>query len=239
MAPARALKVRLNSGVLLGMEKFISLTPELAAYVASHHSGAARKSDLDHAMRALRLETENLGDIAQMLISQEQGTFLSILVAATGARRVVEVGTFTGYSALCLARALPADGKLFCFDQSDEWTRIARRAWSNTDLDSKISLQLGDAKATLRDWQPDGKIDFAFIDADKSGYDSYFELLLPHLRPNALMLFDNMLRGGKIESDNSDEGAAVRALNQKLASDARLESVLLPVADGIMICRKK
>jgi len=221
------------------MEKFISLTSELAAYVASHHSGAARDHGLDQTMRALRQETEALGEIAQMLISAEQGTFLSILVASTGARRVVEVGTFTGYSALCLASALPEDGRLFCFDQSDEWTSIARKAWKSANMESKISLQLGDAKATLRDWQPDGEIDFAFIDADKSGYDAYLELLLPHLRRNALILFDNMLRGGRVQTDQSDEAASVRALNDKLASDARVESVLLPVADGIVLCRKK
>jgi len=138
-----------------------------------------------------------------------------------------------------IANALPPSGRLWCFDQSDEWTSIGRPYWERAGLSERITLQLGDARQSLAYWQPDGEIDFAFIDADKTGYDTYFELLFPRMRRNGLFVFDNMLRGGRITTPESDDDEALALLNEKLTHDDRLESVLLAMADGLMLCRKK
>lgn len=218
-------------------EKFISLNSDIYKYVDQHRT----RDSLDRVLDALREETTNLGDISAMQISAEQGGFFSLLVAAIGAKNVIEIGTFTGYSALCIARGLPEGGKLLCLDQSEEWTNIARRYWRQSGLESKIELRIGDAKSTLRTLPETEQFDFAFVDADKTGYDEYFELLLPRLKKNALVIFDNMLSGGRVvtEAAENENVRALDALNKKLARDARVESVLLPVADGLNICRKK
>ncbi|MDQ3815554.1 MAG: O-methyltransferase [Armatimonadota bacterium] len=216
--------------------KYITLTDDIYHYVTTHHSAAD-----DPGLAGLRAETEKLGGISRMQISPEQGAFMSLLIAASGARSAIEVGTFTGYSAICIARGLPADGKLICCDISEEWTSIARRYWSRAGVADKIELRLGPAADTLRGLETGLQFDFAFIDADKTGYDAYYELILPRLRPNGVIIFDNMLRGGKVAqpplTDSDDQ--AVDALNKKLAHDARVESVLLPLADGLHICRKR
>lgn len=216
--------------------KYTSLTPELYAYTIAHRSGAG-----DAVLEALRAETEALGDISRMLISHEQGSFLSLLVAALGVRDAIEVGTFTGYSSTCIARGLPDDGRLICCDRSDEWTGIARRYWKRAGVESKIELRLGAALETLEQLDANLTFDFAFVDADKVNYDAYYEMLLPRLRRNGVIIFDNMLWHGRVvdESDNEVDTLAIRALNARLARDKRIESVLLPVADGLHICRKK
>lgn len=219
--------------------KHINLTPELAAYIRAHRSGA-----IDPILDELRAETERLGDISKMLISPEQGNFLSLLVAGLGARTAIEVGTFTGYSAICIARGLPAEGRLICCDLSDEWTSIARRYWPRAGVEHKIELRLGAAEKTLSALESDLEFDFAFIDADKPRYDIYYELLLPRLRPNGLIIFDNMLWSGRVVNPPLDDPDirdinAINAMNDKLAHDPRIESVLLPIADGLNICRKK
>jgi caffeoyl-CoA O-methyltransferase len=215
--------------------KFLSLTPQLYEYVCAQRSGTD-----DALLERLRIETDTLGDISRMQISREQGSFLTILAAAVGARRIIELGTFTGYSALCLARALPEDGKLLCLDLSEEWTAMARRYWREAGLADRIELRLGPAAEQLRQLDTAESFDLAFVDADKPGYDLYYELLLPLLRPNALILFDNMLYSGHVLSPSFDEGSqAVDALNRKLAADPRVETVLLPFADGLQICRKR
>ena len=221
--------------LLIMNEKYISLTPEIYHYVAAHHSAAN-----DPVLEELRQETEKLGDISQMQISVEQGSFLSLLVAATGARRAVEVGTFTGYSSICIARGLGAGGQLICFDRSDEWTGIARKYWTRAGVENKIELRLGAAADSLRDLDAAIEFDFAFIDADKTGYDTYYELLLPRMRSNGLLVFDNMLQHGRVATGpiTDPNVQAIDALNRKLASDPRVESVLLPVADGLHLCRK-
>jgi caffeoyl-CoA O-methyltransferase len=215
--------------------KFIPLTDNVYDYVLAHRSNAH-----DEVLEALRAETATLGGISEMLIPREQGSFMTMLVAATGAKRALEIGTFTGYSAICIARGLPADGKLICCDISEEWTSIARRHWPRAGVENKIELRLGPAQSTLEAMSPDEEFDIAFIDADKSGYDNYFELVLPRLRSNGLILFDNMLRRGKVVGENlTGEDAAIDTLNTKLANDSRVDSVLLPLADGVMMCRKK
>ena len=215
--------------------KFLSLSDPLYRYLCRC------RSDADNPiLDALRKETEALGEDSKMQISQEQGSLLSLLVAATGARSAIEVGTFTGYSSLCIARALPEGGRLICMDESKEWTSIARKYWASAGVEKRIDLRLGAAIPVLQQLDPVMKFDFAFIDADKTEYDAYYELILPRVRPNGLILFDNMLWGGRLGGAPVTEasGRAIDALNHKLASDERVESLLLSIADGIQMCRK-
>ena len=216
--------------------KYISLNDEICQYVIAHRSAGS----LSGVLQALQRETEALGEISEMQIAPEQGSFFSLLVAAIGAKNAVEIGTFTGYSAICIAAALPADGKLLCLDRSEEWTNIARKYWKQADVESKIELRVGDAGSTLEAIAEAPHFDFAFIDADKTGYDKYYELLLPRLKKNALIIFDNMLSDGRVAAENieSENARALDAMNKKLAGDTRVQSVLLPIADGLNICRK-
>ena len=216
--------------------KYLALNDSLYRYVCRHRSDAN-----DPILRALRKETEALGDISRMQISEEQGAFMQLLVAAIDARSIIEVGTFTGYSSLCMARALPANGKLICVDASKEWTDIARKYWKKAGVDRKIELRLGSAIPILQKLERKLMFDLAFIDAEKTEYDAYYELLLPRVRRNGLLIFDNMLWGGRLGSGpiKQASGRAIDALNRKLARDKRVEAVLLPVADGLQICRKR
>ena len=216
--------------------KYVELTDALYDYVLRHRSHL-----VDPILQELRSETESLGEVARMLISPEQGDFLTILTKLLGVRSAIEVGTFTGYSSICLARGLAAGGRLFCFDINAEWTAIANRYWEKAGATDRIELQLGDAKEILVTWQPPEPLDLAFIDADKPGYDTYYELLLPKMKPNGLFIFDNMVWGGRvIEQPLTDpDGLAIDRLNTKLAGDPRVESVLLPVADGLHLARKR
>jgi caffeoyl-CoA O-methyltransferase len=216
--------------------KFVALTDALYSYIVRHRSRVA-----DPLLEALRAETESLGDIARMLISPEQGDFLTLLTKLLDVRTAVEVGTFTGYSSICLARGLAERGRLHCFDVNADWTAIAQRYWKEEGIAHRIELQLGDAKQVLQDWEPRAPIDLAFIDADKTGYDTYFEILWSKMKPNGLFIFDNMVWGGRvIEQPLTDpDGVAIDRLNRKLASDPRVESVLLPIADGLHLARKR
>jgi len=216
--------------------KYLPLNDELYEFARSHRSGIH-----DPILTALREETATLGDDARMQISEEQGQLLYLLAQLIGTRRAIEVGTFTGYSALCVARALPPDGKLLCLDIDDEWTSIASKYWEQAGVVDKVELRIGPAIETLEKLYPDSFFDFAFIDADKTEYNSYYELVLPHIRPNGLILFDNMLWGGRVlkGASNHENAKAIRELNAKLATDSRIECVLLPVADGIQLCRKR
>lgn len=217
--------------------KYLALNDDLYRYVCRHRSGSS-----DPVLESLRLETAALGDDARMQISPEQGSFLTILAAAIGARTALEVGTFTGHSSISIARGLPAEGKLLCLDESREWTDIARRYWSRADVERKIDLRLGPAIATLQALEPGLVLDMAFIDADKREYLTYYELLLPKVRQNGLILFDNMLWGGRVlPGHNAGDTSApmLDELNRTLAADPRVETVLLPIADGIQLCRKR
>lgn len=176
-----------------------------------------------------------------MQISEEQGNFLQIITATTGVRRALEIGTFTGYSSLCIARGLPSDGQLTCLDVSREWTDIARDFWRRAGVAGQIDLKIGPALESLKKLDDKDPIDLVFIDAAKEEYDAYFEAVLPRVRANGLILFDNMLWGGRLGRGPIEEnsGRAIDALNKKLATDPRVESVLLTVADGIQMCRVK
>jgi caffeoyl-CoA O-methyltransferase len=217
--------------------KYVALNDSIYSYLCGLRSDAA-----DPLLQELRAETAALGEeVAKCQISDDQGTFLSILTAAVGAKSAIEVGTFTGYSSLCIARGLPADGRLICLDANREWTGIAQKYWARAGVKPRIELRLGPALATLQQLEPGLSFDLAFIDADKTEYDAYYELLLPRVRRNGLILFDNMLWGGKLGAGpvEAATGRAIDALNHKLAQDSRVEAVLLSVADGIQVCRKR
>jgi predicted O-methyltransferase YrrM len=220
---------------MAGADKFTRLTPELYGYAVAH--GHNR----DPLLAQLAAETAELGAISVMQIAAEQGTFMGILARAIGARMAVEIGTFTGYSALCVARALPADGRLLCCDINEHWTAIARRYWEKAGVANKITLKLGPAVDTLRALPASTVFDFAFIDADKPNYRSYYEEVLTRLRTDGLLLIDNVLWNGQVldASDNSENTRAIRELNDFIANDNRVEAVMLPIADGLTIARKK
>src|SRR5262245_45283427 len=193
--------------------KYLTLNDPLYHYLVECRTNAK-----DPILEALRKETDGLGDISRMQISAEQGSFLTLLVAAIGARSAIEVGTFTGYSSICIARGLTDGGRLICLDESQEWTAIARKYWARAGVEKKIELRLGRAIALLRKLEPDLSFDFAFIDADKTEYDAYCELILPRVPQNGLILFDNMLWGGRLGSGSVSEesGRAIDKLNRKL-----------------------
>lgn len=218
------------------MRKYTLLTDSLYDYLTRHRSGAD-----DPVLEELRAETIKLGDVSGMAISLEQCSFLTFLTAAIGAIHAVEVGTFTGSSALSIARGLPPMGRLTCFDQADDWTGIARHYWKKAGVSDKIELRIGDAATTVSQYEPEHPIDFVFIDANKDGYDLYYESLLPYVRTGGVIVFDNMLRHGEVLdpiAEQTVETQAIDRLNAKLARDPRVQSVLIPVADGLNLCRK-
>jgi caffeoyl-CoA O-methyltransferase len=176
-----------------------------------------------------------------MQIAPEQGAFLALLVELIGARRCIEVGTFTGYSSTAVALALPGDGRLVCCDVSEEWTAVAKRYWQDAGVADKVELRLGHAAETLDQLLVDGEgaYDLAFVDADKTGYDGYYERLLRLLRPGGLMVLDNMLRRGEVLDPDDEDTRAIHALNEKLSSDDRITLCLLPVADGVTLALRR
>ena len=172
-------------------------------------------------------------------IALEQGAFMQSLTRALGVRRAVEIGTFTGFSALCIARGLLADGTLLCLDRSAEWTAVGRRYWERAGVADRIELRVGDALPTLRELPAEETFDLAFVDADKTGYPAYVEELYPRMRTNGVVLLDNTLRGGRVLAPETDDDRAVVALNADLVRDPRWETVLLPLADGLTMLRKR
>jgi predicted O-methyltransferase YrrM len=216
-------------------DKFITLTPDLYEYLVVH------RSERDPVLAALAKETAQLGPISMMQIAPEQGALMTLLTRAIGARAAVEVGTFTGYSALCVARGLPDDGRLLCCDVNEEWTSIGRRYWEKAGVAKKIELRLGPALDTLRTLPADAQFDIGFIDADKPNYRNYYEEILKRLRPNGLILFDNVLWMGQVlDAATSDESTrALRELNEFLIADRRAETVMLPISDGLTVVRKR
>jgi caffeoyl-CoA O-methyltransferase len=215
--------------------KYIVLNPDLYSYVLAHGKNS------DPLLEELADETARFGRISAMQITAEQGNLMGLLAAAISARSAVEVGTFTGYSSICVARALPSGGRLLCCDVSEEWTAIARRYWDRAGVSNKITLKLAPALDTLRALPPDHSFDFAFIDADKSCYRAYYEEILRRMRAGSLILFDNVLWDGNVinSSDQSEDTRAIRELNDFLVTDPRVDTVMLPIADGLTICRKR
>jgi len=217
--------------------KTLGLSTELHEYVVAM---GAREHPL---LRRLRQETAELPQ-HNMQIAPEQGAFLAMLVELTGATRCIEVGTFTGYSALASALALPPEGRLVCCDVSEEWTSVARRYWAEAGVEDKIDLRIAPAIETLDALLADGAqatYDYAFVDADKSSYADYYDRLLELLRPGGLMVLDNTLWGGEVlDPDPQDKDtAALQALNQRLRDDSRISLSLLPIADGVTLARKR
>jgi caffeoyl-CoA O-methyltransferase len=208
---------------------------------AIHEYLVAHGSPPDEIERALIEETAALGKISMMQIAPEEGALLRILARLLGVKHAVEVGTFTGYSALCIARGLADDGRLLCCDVSDEWTSIGRRYWDAAGVADRIELRIGPALETLRSLPGEETFDLAFIDADKPNYIGYYEELVPRMRVSGLIVVDNVLWSGSVVDPeaNDDNVEAIRRFNDHLAADDRVEAVMLAVSDGITLARKK
>ncbi len=215
--------------------KSFFLSPEIQRYLVAHGT------EPDAVQEALIEKTAELGGISIMQISPEQGAFMTLLTRLVGAKSAVEVGTFTGYSALCIARGLPADGHLLCCDVSEEWTSVGRPYWEQAGVADRIELRIAPAVETLRALPLEETIDLAFVDADKPSYAAYYEELLARLRPNGVILVDNVLWGGNvIAADPNDENrVAIRAFNDAVAQDDRVDTVMLPLGDGLTLLRKR
>jgi len=215
----------------------LALTDKIYDYILDN---SLREPD---TLKRLRVVTAGLPN-AQMQISPEQGQFMALLVQLLGARRTLEIGTFTGYSALAVALALPPEGRVVACDISEEWTDIARRYWEEAGVAGKIDLRLGPALDTLDAMLAEGEensFDFVFIDADKTGYDAYYERSLRLIRRGGLIAIDNVLRSGRVaESDVTNEAdAAIRDLNAKIHHDERVSISLVPIGDGLTLAMKR
>ncbi len=212
------------------------LSRELNDYLVRHSTAP------DAVLTKLAEETaSSYPQHAHLQIGPEQGTFMTLLTRLAGARRALEIGTFTGYSSICIARGLSGGGLLTCCDVSEEWTSVARRYWQLAGVSNRIELRLGPAAQTLRHLPASEMFDLAFIDADKTGYVGYWDQVVPRIRPGGVILVDNTLAHGHVvEADNSDPYVrAIRAFNDRAAADERVELVLLPVGDGLTLARKK
>ncbi len=208
----------------------------IAEYALAHSTGP------DEIQRALQAATaERTGSAAGMQIGDDQAVLMEMVARAMGARRAIEIGTFTGYSALALARGMSPDGRLICCDVSEEWTAIAREHWERAGVANRIDLRIGPGLDTLRSLPAGEQFDLAFVDADKSGYLGYYEELLPRLRPGGLLLVDNTLWGGRVlGADGEDNDTrAIRAFNDRVASDPRALVVLLPIGDGVTVIQRR
>jgi caffeoyl-CoA O-methyltransferase len=210
--------------------------PEIAAYIAE------RTTPADPVLAALIDRTRDAtGRRAGMQVSPSQGALLTLLTRVCGARRALEIGTFTGYSSICIARGLADDGHLLCCDVSEDFTAIARQAWADAGVDDRIELRVAPALETVAALPADTEFDVVFIDADKENYVHYFEAVLPHLRPGGLMMVDNTLWSGSVIDAEAEPGstvAVIREFNDSVARDHRVTSFILPIADGLtLICK--
>lgn len=215
----------------------LNLSDDLYQYILNV---GVRESEL---LRQLREETA-LDSMSRMQISPEQGQFLSLLVQISGARKALEIGTFTGYSSICIAQALAPQGVLTCCDVDEKWTRIAQRYWQKAEIENKITLKLQPAINTLKDLLKCGEgysFDFIFIDADKESYMDYYELSLRLLKPAGLIVVDNVLWNGAVidPTKNDVDTKAIRNFNTQLKNDNRVDISLVPISDGLTIIRKK
>ena len=212
------------------------VTDEIRSYAVTH--GTWRP---DGVVRELQARTAELGDPAGMQIGDDQGQLLTMLARLVNARRAVEVGTFTGYSSLCIARGLAEGGSLLCCDVSAEWTEIGQRAWAAAGLADRIELRIAPAIDTLRALPLAADIDLVFIDADKPSYAAYWDELVPRVRPGGLLLADNVLWSGRITDPEATDAntTALRAFNDVVASDDRVEAMVLTAFDGLTIARRR
>ncbi|GAA3211375.1 O-methyltransferase [Actinocorallia longicatena] len=212
------------------------IDPLISDYLLAHSTAA------DDVLRDLAEETHaHLPGESGMQISHDEGEFLTMLVQLVEPKLAVEVGVFTGYSSICIARGLPAGGRLLALDVSDEWTSVARRYWKRAGVEDRIELRLGPAADSLRAMPEDEPVDFAFIDADKTGYPVYYEELLKRLRPGGILALDNVLRDGRVVDPDARDAAdlAIKDLNDAITADTRVTSVMLPLRDGVTIVRKR
>jgi O-methyltransferase len=223
-------------GILLRMARSL-LPADVERYIATQIS---RETPLQRRLRAETARLPNSG----MQIGADQGALLALLIRIMGARRALEIGTYTGYSALAVAEALPPDGTLVCCDVNAEWTAIGRKYWEEAGVATRIDLRLApalDTLAALRREHGDGSFDFAFIDADKPNYDAYYETCLVLVRRGGLIALDNMLWSGDVANPDKHDPStdALRALNAKISADVRVDAGLLTVGDGVMLARKR
>ncbi len=223
-----------NVGDMTSKEAPPWFQPEVAAYAA------ARSTQPDGVLTRLIERTRaETGGAANMQISADQGALLTLLTGVVGAKRALEIGTFTGYSSICIARGLAEGGSLLCLDVSEEYTSVAREAWAEAGLTDRIELRIAPALETLASLE--GPFDLVFIDADKGNYANYLEAVLPLMRPGGLLLVDNTLWSGDVvrPAEEGTTAAVIQAFNDLVAADSRLESVILPISDGMTVARKR
>lgn len=214
--------------------KPLAFTDELHSYLVAH--GAPP----DRVAQELIVETAAvLPGEAKMQVAPEQAAFLTFLTRLVGARQAVEVGTFTGLSSLAIARGLADGGRLTCFDISDEYTSVARRYWERAGVSDRIELRLGPAVESLRSLPTEPHLDLAFIDADKTEYSTYWAELVPRMRPGGLIVVDNVLWSGRVLLPQDADARAIAAFNDEVTKDDRVDLVMLPIADGLTLARRR
>jgi caffeoyl-CoA O-methyltransferase len=212
------------------------LSPELHAYLLAHSTPP------DPVLRELaEVTARRYPDDVDLQIGPEQGRFMTLLTQVSGARRAVEVGTFTGYSSICVARGLAPGGRLICCDVSEEWTSLAREYWQKAGVADRIELRLGPGLETLRALPQQADLDISFIDADKTEYVGYWDEIVPRTRPGGIILVDNTFSHGRVLQPDgaSANGRGIRNFNDHAAADDRVDLVLLPIGDGLTMARKK
>ena len=217
-------------------DKHVPITDPVYDYLLAQRSDAN-----DPLLASLYADTLALGEVGRFAVTPEQWSLISLFCGLINVKWAVEVGTFTGISSIAIARNLAPHGKLVSFDQDFKYTSMARRYWIKAGLQERIELRLGDARRLLPHYRPRDPLDFVYIDADKESYDQYYQHLCPHVRTGGLILFDNTLRGGGVADPvgrNVPINRAMDAFNRKLATDSRVQVVLMPIADGFTICRK-
>jgi caffeoyl-CoA O-methyltransferase len=221
------------------VSKFTALTDELHAYLVEH---GARQDDV---LRRVQAETEAMGDISVMQIAPDQGAFMTLITRLIGAREAIELGTFTGYSAICIARGLEAGGRLVCCELSEEYAEIASRNFEAAGIAERVEIRIGRALATLESLPERELFDLAFIDADKENYPAYYEECLKRLRTGGLIIIDNVLRGGRVldpDAVDSDGAANLRGtleVNERTRDDQRVDVAMVGIADGLTLARKR
>ncbi len=222
------------------MSKFTALSDELHDYIVGHGSRQ------DEVLRRIQEETAAMGEISVMQIAPDQGAFITMLCRLLGAREAIELGTFTGYSAICIARGLEPGGRLIACELSEEYAEIAARNFEAAGVADRIEVRIGPAAETLRDLPERELFDFGFIDADKTGYPDYYEQVLSRTRPGGLIMVDNVLAAGQVLSGGEDfdeftrdSVGAIRRINELITADERVDTVMLGIADGVMLARKR